>query len=206
MTLADKFHAKFIYNRRLDTLCELIQTFIKKHGCTEILDVGAGDGKLDKMIMSVTPCEITGVDILIRENTFIPIEQYDGKHIDKEDGSIDAVMAVDVLHHTDDPTELFKELCRVSGKYIIIKDHTVHGPISYLKLRLMDYVGNKRFNVRLPYNYLTSTKWNQLFDENDLDVISYNSDLHLYKGLCHLLFDSNLQFIVLLKKRSKTWS
>ena len=71
MTLADKFHAKFIYNRRLDTLCELIQTFIKKHGCTEILDVGAGDGKLDKMIIvgSTLVCwpQASG-DIVVPEN------------------------------------------------------------------------------------------------------------------------------------------
>ena len=206
MNITDKFHSMFVYNRRMSQLHGHISKLIQRHDIKEILDVGAGDGMIDSMLMAHANVSITGIDVLVRDKTYIPVEQYDGLHIEKEDGSVDTLMLIDVLHHTDDPEAVFKEVCRVSNRYVIVKDHVKHGLISYLKLRLMDYVGNSRFHVRLPYNYLTSSRWNKMFDDNDLDIVSYKTNLNLYTGLCHLLFDSNLHFIVLLKKRGKMWN
>lgn len=206
MKATDKFHDIFVYNRRMSQLHKHISKIVKRNDIKEILDVGAGDGKIDSMLMANTNVSITGIDVLVRDMTYIPVEQYDGIHIEKEDGSVDTLMLIDVLHHTDDPEAVFKEVCRVSNRYVIVKDHVRHGLISYLKLRLMDYVGNNRFHVRLPYNYLTQSKWNKMFEDNDLEIVSYTKNLNLYTGLCHLLFDSNLHFVVLLKKRSKVWN
>lgn len=206
MNITDKFHSKFIYDRRMSQLHKHISKLIKKYSIKEILDIGAGDGKIDSMLMADTDVSITGIDVLVRDKTYISVKQYDGSHIEKENGAVDAAMLIDVLHHTDDPEAVFNEVCRVSNRYIIIKDHIRHGLISYLKLRLMDYAGNSRFHVRLSYNYLTLSRWNKMFDDNDLDIITYQTNLNLYKGLCHILFDSNLHFVVLLKKRSKAWN
>lgn len=183
-----------------------ISRLIQRHDIKEILDVGAEDGMIDSMLMAHANVSITGIDVLVRDKTYIPVEQYDGLHIEKEDGSVDTLMLIDVLHHTDDPEAVFKEVCQVSNRYVIVKDHVKHGLISYLKLRLIDYVGNSRFHIHLPYNYLTSSRWNKMFDDNDLDIVSYMTNLNLYTGLYHLLFDSNLHFIVLLEKRSTVWN
>lgn len=145
---------------------------------------------------------ISGIDVLVRPDTFIEVTEYDGHHIPLEDNAVDTVMAIDVLHHVDDPAELMKEMTRVTSQTVIIKDHIKTGPGSCLKLRLMDYVGNAHHHVRLPYNYLTKKRWEELFNENGLEVQEYLSDLHLYTGLFHLLFDRNLHFIAKLKKRS----
>lgn len=161
---------------------------------------------IDSMLMAHANVSITGIDVLVRDKTYIPVKQYDGLHIEKEDESVDTLMLIDVLHHTEDPEAVFNEVCRVSNRYVIVNDHVKHGLISYLKLRLMDYVGNSRFHVHLPYNYLTSSRWNKMFDDNDLYIVSYMTNLNLYTGLYHLLFDSNLHFIVLLEKRSKMWN
>ena len=83
---------------------------------------------------------------------------------------------------------------------MIIKDHVQYGIISYLKLRIMDYVGNAHYNVRLPYNYQTGKQWEVIFRENRLKPVKIQRDLNLYTGLFHYLFDRKLHFIAVLKK------
>ncbi|MDE5580639.1 MAG: methyltransferase domain-containing protein [Treponemataceae bacterium] len=197
------FHNKLVYSRRMTRLAELISNILNGGGYNNILDVGCGDGRIDSYLMRDNKeIKISGIDVLVRPDTFIKVTEYDGHHIPMEDNSVDAVMVIDVLHHVDDPKELMKEMTRVASQSVIIKDHIKTGLVSYLKLRLMDYVGNAHHHVRLPYNYLTKKQWDELFKENGLEVQEYLSDLHLYTGLFHLLFDRNLHFIVKLKKRS----
>ena len=196
--ILDKIHKKFIYDNRIIQLYNNIKYLAKDS--TFILDIGAGDGKLDKMLMDNTDLSIIGIDVLVRDTTYIPVLQYDGKHILREDNSTNTTMLIDVLHHTDNPEEVFKEVVRVTNKYIIIKDHIKTNTWSYIKLKLMDIVGNKSYGVSLPYNYLTKSEWQKLFKDNNLRVVKCKTNLHLYKGICHKLFDSNLHFIALLEK------
>ena len=195
--LTGKFHDAFVYDRRMMRLTELLTDFLSDS--KEILDVGCGDGKIDAMILEKMEVNITGVDVLIRDTTYIPVIRYDGIHI-PDGGKPDTIMTVDVLHHTDDPAALVREMVRCTGKYIVIKDHYKHGFMSYLKLRAMDYVGNAHYKVRLPYNYLSPTQWDKIFSDNGLKVVKKVESLGLYKGLFHLLFDRNLHFIVKLEK------
>ena len=200
--MLDKLHNLFVYDRRMDVLSKQITKLIKKFKITSILDIGAGDGKIDSILMKNCDVDITGIDVLVRPKTYIPVIKYDGHNIPKEDNSVDTTMLIDVLHHTDNPEAVFKEITRVTNKYIIIKDHVLHGKLSFLKLKLMDYVGNKQYSVSLPYNYLTNKRWKKLFKENDLEVVYYTNKLNLYTFIFHWLFDSNLHFIAVLKKGS----
>lgn len=195
--LTGKFHDAFVYDRRMKRLTELLTDFLSDS--KNILDVGCGDGRIDAMILENNDVSITGVDVLVRDTTYIPVIEYDGIHI-PDDGEPDTIMTVDVLHHTDDPAALVREMTRCTGRYIVIKDHYRHGFISYLKLRLMDYVGNAHYKVRLPYNYLSPAQWDEIFRENGLKVVKKAESLDLYTGLFHLLFDRNLHFIVKLEK------
>ena len=72
--------------------------------------------------------------------------------------------------------------------------------MSYIKLRVMDYVGNAHYHVRLPYKYLTDEQWRHMYSENELELLRIDTDLHLYKGLFHMLFDKKLHFIAILAK------
>ncbi len=199
-TLSNKFHSKFIYNRRMSQLFNHLSTIIKKYNITDILDIGAGDGKIDSLLIDNNDIHISGIDVLVRDTTYITVTKYDGTHIDLDDNNINATMMIDVLHHTEDPSIIFNEAVRVTKNYIIIKDHIVSGFLSRLKLILMDYVGNKHYSVNLPYNYLSKDKWTDMFTNANVKVDYYITDLHLYKGLFHVLFDSNLHFIAVLKK------
>lgn len=193
------FHNKMVYSRRMTRLTELILPLLKHS--KNILDVGCGDGKIDNYLLTQnSSISIQGIDVLVRSDTYIDVKEYDGKTIPYDDNSFDTVIVIDVLHHTDNPSALVGELKRVSSKYVIIKDHVQYGIISYLKLRMMDYVGNAHYNVRLPYNYQTGKQWEVIFRENRLKPVKIQRDLNLYTGLFHYLFDRKLHFIAVLKK------
>lgn len=200
-TLLSKFHDWFIYDRRMSQLSMWITTIINMFHINEILDIGAGDGKIDSILIEKNNVHITGIDVLVRDKTFIPVTEYDGRTIPYHTNEVNTTMMIDVLHHADDPEKLFSEVVRVTDEYIILKDHTLHGWWSLIKLKMMDYVGNKQYNVSLPYNYLTEEQWNKMFEDNNLEIVYYANQLDLYTFLCHIFFDSNLHFIALLKKK-----
>lgn len=194
------FHDKVVYSRRMTRLKEILSPMLEES--TDVLDLGCGDGKIDSYILEERKdITIKGIDVLVRPDIYIDVMEYDGKTIPYKDNSFDTVMTIDVLHHTDNPMEIVKEMTRVSSKYIVIKDHIKTGFISYLKLRAMDYVGNAHYHVRLPYNYLTQKQWDDIFEANGLAVKEINYNLNLYRGLLHLLFDCKLHFTVKLQKK-----
>lgn len=192
-------HDKLIYSRRMKRLTEILLSFIRSD-CENILDLGCGDGKIDMYLMDQKEnLNVRGIDVLVREQTYIPVTKYDGINIPRESNSVDTVMLIDVLHHTENPEMVMKEVTRVAEKNIIIKDHIKRGLISYIKLRMMDFVGNAHYHVSLPYNYLTKEEWDAVFKQNNLQVEKYDTDLHLYTGIFHYLFDRKLHFVVRLK-------
>lgn len=198
--LTKKFHDRIVYSRRMNRLTDLIISLLDDS--KEILDVGCGDGKIDAMIMERKPnINITGIDVLVRDTTYIPVIEYDGVNIPDIAEKPDTIMAIDVLHHTDNPEKLVAEMVRKTNKYLIIKDHYKHGLLSYIKLRAMDYVGNAHYKVRLPYNYLSPKMWEKIFQDNGLKVVQIERRLNLYTGILHFLFDGNLHFIVKLEKK-----
>ena len=78
MNITDKFHSMFVYNRRMSQLHGHISKLIQRHDIKEILDIGAGDGMIDSMLMAHANVSITGIDVLVRDRAYIPVEQYGG--------------------------------------------------------------------------------------------------------------------------------
>jgi hypothetical protein len=86
---------------------------------------------------------------------------------------------------------------------ILIKDHLLKGALAYRTLRLMDWVGNARHNVALPYNYWTPAEWHSAFDKLGLAVSSWESNLKLYAFPPDLIFGRSLHFIAALRVPSE---
>jgi SAM-dependent methyltransferase len=169
-----------------------------------VLDVGCGDGEIACLLKQQRPdLSVTGVDVLVRPDTRVPVEPFDGRTLPFADDSFDVVLFVDVLHHCDWPLELLQEARRVARQSIVIKDHSLEGFAAGRTLRFMDGVGNRRHGVALPYNYWRPDQWNAAFAELGLMVELQLRQLHLYPWPLSLAFDRRLHFLARLRAPAK---
>lgn len=190
-------HQGLVFGRRVRRLADHIAGLLPDTG--RVLDVGCGDGSIAAEIMERRPgIAISGIDVLVRGHTHIPVVPFDGTVIPYDAGSFDAVMFVDVLHHTEHPEALLREAQRVSRGPIVVKDHTRDGPLAGGTLRFMDWVGNAHHGVALPYNYWSRKQWDQAFDDLGLAVRSWDGRPGLYPWPASLVFDRSLHFVAIL--------
>jgi SAM-dependent methyltransferase len=194
-------HDKLVHTRRVKRLAELFAALIPQG--SQVLDVGCGDGMIDRLIMDQRPdLSIQGVEISVRNETRVPVMPFDGLNIPYPNISFDIVMFVDVLHHTSDPTPLLREAKRV-GKIILLKDHLCDGLFAHSTLSFMDWAGNAHHGVPLPYHYLSKRKWNSVLSDLDLKIMDMNESLGLYQAPASWLFDRGLHFIARIESGTR---
>jgi 2-polyprenyl-3-methyl-5-hydroxy-6-metoxy-1,4-benzoquinol methylase len=198
---AGAVHGKLVHSRRVQMLASHFADLIPPQH--SVLDVGCGDGLIDTLIAARRPdLEIAGVDVLVRPDARIAVVTYDGCHLPFKDGSWDTVLFCDVLHHTTDPVTLLREAARVARHNVIIKDHTVQGPLARLTLRFMDVVGNAPHGVQLTYNYLTPAQWEEAFRQSGLRVEKLRGRLSLYPSWADRIFGRSLHFLALYRVKA----
>jgi SAM-dependent methyltransferase len=194
MRILDLLHERSVLPRRVHRLSILLSDLIPAD--CYVLDVGCGDGRIDSLLLQKRPdLSIQGVDVLVRDQTEIRVTQFDGTHLPFPDGSFDTVMFIDVLHHTVDPMALMREAVRVSRCCLVIKDHFLQGFLPGVRLRFMDYVGNARYHVALPYNYWTPEKWEHARQLAGLNKSVEIRELGLYPMPADFVFGAGLHFI-----------
>lgn len=190
-------HDRAVFRRRVRVLSRLVAEQLQ--GGSSVLDLGCGDGSIAKAVMEQRPqYEIRGIDVHPRPQTWIPVDLFDGAKIPFAAKSFDWVTIVDVLHHADDAPGLLAEAARVARRGIIVKDHLRQGFAAYPTLRLMDWVGNRGHDVRLPYNYLSKPEWMRVLAATGLTANTWNEALDLYPFPFNLLFDRHLHFVATL--------
>jgi SAM-dependent methyltransferase len=201
-TVVRPLHDNLVAGRRVRVLSEWIAGMLPP-GELSGLDVGCGDGGVGRQITVLKPeAKLAGVDVLVRPGTLIPVTRFDGEKLEFPDNAFDFSILVDVLHHTEKQQELLAECLRVSRKFVIIKDHLCETPYDDIRLRFMDWVGNKAHGVHLPYLYLSSAKWNSLYEKCNAKVEETRSKLHLYPAPATWIFDDGLHFISKIAKRN----
>lgn len=190
-------HRHVVFSRRVEVLAETIANLLPQG--SRVLDVGAGSGEIAAAILAQRPdLSIEGCDVYVRPDTHIPVREFDGRTLPFEDRSLDYAILVDVLHHTDDPSELLREVSRVAGA-IIIKDHYRNGLLAGPRLRFMDWVGNAPHGVRLPYNYLSRGEWQRLWAKLGLKVRRITEKIRLYPAPLSWFFGFGLHFVAELR-------
>jgi len=197
MKLLADLHGTLVFDRRTRILSERLAGLLPEQA--KVLDVGCGNGLIDSLIAERRPdVAITGVDLIVRPETHIPVTPFDGKRIPFDDSAFDVVMFVDVLHHTEHPEVLLNEARRVASRAVVLKDHTRDGFLAGPTLRFMDWVGNAPHGIPLPYNYWPERRWREAFTRLGLTPKIWLNKLGLYTVPANWLFDRSLHFIARL--------
>ena len=190
-------HDRGVLHRRVTALATAIAPMLPK--AARVLDVGCGDGLLDQALLEMRPdLRIDGVDVLVRAGTPIMVREFDGQRLPFADAEYDVTMAIDVFHHAASAGALMGEMTRVARESLVIKDHFLHGPPSEMILRAMDWVGNSRYGVRLPFSYWSEAEWRQAWDRCRIQPVSIIRHLHLYPFPMSLIFERDLHFVAVL--------
>ena len=195
-------HNNLVYRRRTEILAARIGELIPN--AATVLDVGTGDGRIASLLQSRRPdIQVEGLDVLVRDQTYIPVRWFDGRSIQSGDKSVDVITLIDVLHHFQDTmtSKLMAEAARVARKFVIIKDHLAENTLDRATLTFMDRFGNAPHGVALPYNYCSRRAWLESFFASGLEVIVFEDDLPLYPRPANYIFGRRLHFIAQLRPR-----
>lgn len=192
-----------ILSRRKEQLAKGINNLLPAETIS-IADIGCGDGEIAALLKKRNPnISFEGWEVHPRERCHIPFNIFDGKSLPHKDKSIDVVMLIDILHHDNQPETILKEATRIARLGVILKDHQCENLFDYARLKLMDWVGNHHYGVRLPYNYLSAKQWKDLIKSCDLEEKERAINLNLYLQPLECTFGSGLHFLSLLTARKK---
>ncbi|HVI07960.1 MAG TPA: class I SAM-dependent methyltransferase [Candidatus Binatia bacterium] len=196
---AGVLHEKLVWNRRVEVLAGWFAELLPQG--VRVLDIGCGNGLISAALLAQRPdLRVEGIDVLPRTLTHIPVQIFDGTHIPFPDAAFDVALFSDVLHHTIDPSVLLREARRTASQYVLIKDHYREGIAANSRLRFMDWVGNARFGVALPYNYWSEREWRAAWAESGLQPERIVTKLGLYPKVADWIFGAKLHFIALLRR------
>jgi SAM-dependent methyltransferase len=198
MMLDRRVHNALVHQRRVRVLARHLSELIPAN--VSVLDVGSGDGLLaSRVLADRSDLKWVAIDPLARPKTHVPVHLFDGDRLPFADKEFDFVLFVDVLHHTDAPMVWLREAVRVARTGIVIKDHLREGLCAGPTLRLMDWLGNAAWGVRLPYNYWDSAQWKSAREKLSLQTEEERVALGLYPWWANWLFGRSLHFIARLR-------
>jgi SAM-dependent methyltransferase len=199
LSLVKGAHRRAVSGRRARVLAEVLAEKIPADA--SVLDIGCGDGAIASLIKNQKPdIRIEGIEFAPRPACLIECKPFDGKTIPHPSGSFDLCMFVDVLHHTLGIEPLLREACRVSRRFVLIKDHLSESRLDFATLQFMDWVGNRPHGVVLPYNYQNRVQWNQYFSTVGFTIREWQDHVPLYPLPFSALFGRRLHFVALLEK------
>ena len=157
------------YNAAARKMCEDCKEFIKKG--SRILDLGCGSAIASKAFKDYFQADVFGVDVVDRRVVSIPFRIIEGRLLPFADDSFDAVLIAYVLHHSEDPVFLLKEVKRVAKDKIFIYEDLSEGFISKLFCELHGLSFDSFFHNKNKTIFKTGKEWEEVFKELGLKLV-----------------------------------
>lgn len=192
------FH-KPIYEHRQQVLVKLISPHLKPGA--RVLDIGCGFGHLGRALMDASngQVQVEGLESVTRGNELIPITAYEGTRIPFPDGTFDAVIVADVLHHDHDQERLLREAARVSRNLVIIKDHLRDGLMAQQRISFLDWAANAGYNVPCLYKYNNLQEWRAIVGKLSSGIVEERTSIDVYPPVFNELLGKGLHYFVVFR-------
>jgi ubiquinone/menaquinone biosynthesis C-methylase UbiE len=180
---------KKIYLHRARWTARHLRRFIGPND--RVLDIGAGDCRLDELLQRRVGCEIVPVDVEDFNETNLPLTLFDGKRLPFDDNSFDVVLLIFVLHHAQDVKACLEEARRVArGSVLVFEDVTTNLWDRFL-FRIFHRWLDWWEGISYPYREWSQSQWTELADSLDLGVAAcVPLSSQLWKFSCrHVAFE-----------------
>lgn len=186
--------------RRIEGIAAAVCRLLPQ-GAMRVLDVGCGDGSLARQISQQrSDLEFEGVEVVLPGERHVPMQQYDGATLPYADHVFDAVLCADMLHHTESPLRVLQEACRVARRYVVVKDHVCDTLLDRVLLTGMDWLGNVGSGVPLPFRFLSSTQWHELFAALPFEEFGRIDALQYWGWPMRIIVDRRFHFVAVLQR------
>lgn len=109
---------------RAECIFSQIRPYLQQHAGQRILDFGAGDGGVTRLISEQVSKNTVGIDVRAYGKHGVDIQAYDGRTIPFADHSFDCIVSTNVLHHAEDNQQCldeFRRVLRQNGSAVIIE-------------------------------------------------------------------------------------
>jgi len=154
-----KNHAAGSLETRAETLVRLFENQIPVP--SSILDVGGGWGFYSEPLRR-RGHHVTVLDVIKPGFQKSPVVLYGGGKIPFADNSYDVSMLITVLHHISDIEEVFREVCRVTRRFVVVVEDLYNHPLGRLWTILRDQLYNFEFFGH-PRNFKSKDEWLSFF-------------------------------------------
>jgi hypothetical protein len=139
-----------------------------------VIDYGTGDGQVAQILHKKNGSDIHGFDVRIypAPSVTIPILEFDGSHIPMNDGSYEAAVLTNVLHHESQNEKILDEIDRLVTKLVVVIETVPVGEtesemeVDKDRTFMNDYLYNRLFhnsNVPVPGTFETPSRWKERF-------------------------------------------
>jgi|GEM_PF-2559267 ubiquinone/menaquinone biosynthesis C-methylase UbiE len=148
---------------REEIIVRQIASHFKPH--QQILDIGAGSGRVAEMLHRKTGAHFTLLDVVDYNSSALPLYLFDGRALPYENDTFDHTLLVFVLHHNLDPRPVLREALRVSRQSVLLVENDVRGFVRRPVTQFIDSIEHYRKGVPRCYFTKSVDEWLMLAQE-----------------------------------------
>lgn len=153
-------------------LAKQILKFIHPH--KSVLDCGCGSMSIAELISEHSNTTVFGTDVIDMNETKLDMCLCPGEHLPFASNSVDIVLLIFVLHHSNDSLQILRECIRVARRRVIVFEDVYDNLFEFHLLKIMDWIGNRSLSaeMHLPFTFKTEAEWRVIFNDFGMELVS----------------------------------